>query len=134
MPAATGLVISSETEQVITQDGVHDQAKLRYQYFISGKRYENETISFGVFRGMATWGYTDRKLRQYHEGRMVKVYYNPKDLNTSCLEVGGFGWEDGMMFVVSIVGVYMGAKRRREFFKWIRERRAVQSFATMNAE
>src|SRR5437762_10725352 len=73
-PAADGFVTVSRTEKVHTMEGAHDRPEIRYAYSVNGVAFENDTIEFGGFRGILTWGYTARNLGEFPAGRSVPVY------------------------------------------------------------
>src|SRR4051794_4202036 len=114
-PAAEGFITVSRTEKVHTMEGAHDRPEIRYGYSVNGAALENETIEFGLFRGILTWGYTARNLEAYPVGKGVAVYYDPQKPSVSCLRRGGIGWEDVLMFPVCVMGVNMGVKTVRKY-------------------
>jgi hypothetical protein len=120
-PAADGVILLSETEWLHVYPGIPiPRPKISYRYAVAGQKYENETVSFGLLRGTLTWGYASRKVETYRPGKAVVVYYNPERPGESCLERGGLGWEDCLLFSVSIYGCYMGMKLAREVFIGLR--------------
>ncbi len=60
--------------------------RLRYSYSVNGRTYEGGNLLPG------TLAYTDRdeeeKVRQYRPGMTVSVYYDPRNPESSALEVG----------------------------------------------
>ena len=123
-PRTSGTVTVSEIERVTTMHGTHHRANIHYDYAVAGARYQNDTIAFGLFRGMLTWGHADRKVRAYPRGQPVTVFFDPKRPNLSCLEPGGLAWEDVVMLIVSIAGLRLGAKT----FHDLRSRRRSEPF------
>ena len=116
-PAADGVITVSRTEKVHTMEGAHDRPEIKYAYAVNGVAFENETIEFGLFRGILTWGYTGRNLREFPAGRGVRVYYDPGNPSVSCLRPGGVGWEDVAMFPVCVTGLFMGVKTVRKYLQ-----------------
>jgi len=116
-PAADGVITVSRTKKVHTMEGAHARPEIRYAYSVNGVAFENETIEFGLFRGILTWGYTARHLEAFPAGRGVPVYYDPQKPSVSCLRRGGIGWEDVLMFPVCLVGVNMGVRTLRTHFE-----------------
>ena len=84
---------------------------------VAGRQLENDTIAFGLFRGMLTWGYADSRVARYPKGRVVSVFYDPQKPEVACLEQGGLGWEDVFMFIVSVAGVLFGLKELRKVIR-----------------
>jgi Protein of unknown function (DUF3592) len=118
-PKTTGLITQSELDKVYTGEGAHNTAKISYRYSVNGTQFVNNVVSFGLFRGMLTWGDADRKLRDFPIGKSVDVYYDRKDPGTSCLIPGGLGWEDCFMLPVGIGGIWMGFANLKKFGAWL---------------
>src|SRR2546423_354415 len=106
-PSVRGIVVDSRARDVFTQHGRSKEAKTVYAYEINGRQYENDTVYFGVFRGIGASD-ADRKLDLFTQGRTINVFYNPRNPQVSCLEPGGIGWEDTFMFVLCVGGVVIG--------------------------
>lgn len=70
-----------------------EDAKVRYEYEVNGKRYQSSTIkASGDMSGdTAKRGQSDmdRLLAKYPAGSRVTVYYNPSMPRMACLEQGG---------------------------------------------
>jgi hypothetical protein len=114
-PATDGVITVSKKDKVMTQHGAHDRPEIKYTYQVGGVSLENDTIEFGCFRGILTWGYTARQLSDFPAGRPVPVYHDPARPSVSCLRRGGIGWEDIAMFPVCVTGLVMGVKQVRTF-------------------
>ena len=119
-PIADGVVTKSTTHDVMTEHGKHEEADITYAYAVNGTRYQNDTIAFGVFRGMTTPGHAHNVLERFPQGAAVAVYYDSHRPNISCLQRGGIGWEDVLMFPVSASGIVLGL---RTLTSWLRRRR-----------
>lgn len=114
-PAVVGSVVESRVDRSVDAQGLpQSRANVRYAYTVAGRQLENDTIAFGLFRGMLTWGYADSRVARYPKGRVVSVFYDPQKPEVACLEQGGLGWEDVFMFIVSIAGVLFGMKELRK--------------------
>jgi hypothetical protein len=109
--SVNGVVTEAKVKDVVTQHGRHEEAKIKYAYTVNGVRHENDTIAYGLFRGMLSWGHARRVAERYPGGTPVKVFYDPQRPGVSCLEPGGLGWEDVFMCIVSLGGVIMGTKQ-----------------------
>jgi hypothetical protein len=114
-PAANGVITVSKRDKVMTQHGAHDKPEIRYTYLVGGVPFENDTIEFGCFRGILTWGYTQRQLTDFPIGLSIPVYHDPAKPSVSCLRRGGIGWEDIAIFPVCVTGLVMGVKQARKF-------------------
>ena len=114
-PATDGVIVESRVEREWGIHGPHSTAKIRYAYVVPGNKFENDTIAFGLVRGMLTWGYSDREVQRFPKGRAIDVFYDPGHPEVSCLERGGLGWEDCFMLVVSGGGIVMGMKHLWNF-------------------
>jgi hypothetical protein len=120
-PATNGVILLSETEWLHVHPGIPiPRPKISYRYIVAGQKYENETVSFGLLRGTLTWGYANRKVEGYPPGKAVEVHYNPERPGESCLETGGIGWEDCLLFAVTVYGCYMGIKLAGEIIIAVR--------------
>ena len=106
-PTAKGTIVTSEVERDFGPNGPRVMATVRYAYKVGQEEFENDKIAFGLFRGMMTWGYADRKVSKFPQGQMVDVFYDPHEPGVSCLEQGGIGWEDIFMLFVSGSGTVM---------------------------
>jgi len=106
-PAADGKIIQSNIERKFDINGPRSKPIVRYSYSVGGNNFENDIIAFGLFRGMMTWGYADKKVSQFPKGQAAKVFYDPIQPEVSCLETGGIGWEDVFMAIVSISGIVL---------------------------
>jgi hypothetical protein len=119
-----GVVVEAKIEDVYTQHGKHETAKIKYAYTVRGTRYENDVISFGLFRGILTWGHARRLIARYPVGRPVTVFYDDQSPDVSCLEPGEFGIEDVGVCILAIVGL------RARFNQARRSLRGTPSFPT----
>lgn len=118
-PAADGAIAESRVERNWGIHGPHSTLIIRYTYVAAGKRLQNDTVGFGLFRGMLTWGHADRKAGQYPKGRAVKVFYDPDNPELACLETGGVGWEDCLMLPLFAACLVLGIKELRNFARWL---------------
>ena len=100
-PATDGKVLQSEVKK--RTKGF--EAKVRYSYIVDGDTLENDTIAFGLFRGMKS--YVDEKVSKFPKGKGVTVFHDPTQPEVSCLERGGVGWPDIFMLVVCVSGLAM---------------------------
>jgi len=137
-PAVEGTVITSELEKMGSGSDEGTLAKVKYRYTVEGQTHENDKVAFGLFRGMVTWGHAAKVITSYPAGKTVKVFFNPKAPDVSCLETGGIGWEDIFMLVVGAYGVFWGTKNLYSFYRWLSHRivtpnkkRAINAVRTM---
>ena len=124
-PSVVGAITESRIERITTGHGTHDDARVRFRYTVNDASYENDKIAFGLARGMLTWGHGQRLVARFPTDATVPVFYNPNNPSVSCLQPGGFGWEDGFLFFVSVTGIVCGLKTAwrgiRFVSKWIVE-------------
>jgi hypothetical protein len=118
-PVSAGLISDSQVEKERVHGVIpYSTAKIRYQYNVAGQQFENDTIAFGISRGLMTWGYADRKVAKFPKGKLVGVVYDPKDPEISCLEAGGLGWEDILMLLLAISSICVSMMQLAEFLRW----------------
>jgi hypothetical protein len=120
--AVDGIISTSEAEKTTTSYGEHDTPKIKYRYTVQGQPHENDKVAFGLFRGMLTWGHTEKLLTHYPSGKAVKVFYCPESPGLSCLQTGGLGWEDIFMLFVGGTGVVYGTRHLVHFIRWLSHR------------
>jgi hypothetical protein len=110
-PVANGTIRRSEVEKQTDVHGIpHWTAKIEYAYVVKGQHFENDKIVFGVLRGGFTWGDAARKVATWPKGKAAAVHYDPNQPKISCLETGGFGWEDGAFILLGCLGLALGTK------------------------
>lgn len=105
-----GVIITSSVSK--SSDGLHHNHlwfRLSYQYFVDGRTYKGERVSYayGTFGNL--WRTSGRKNRLrafYMKGRAVKVYYDPDRPAVSVLEPGISLWGIiEMLFFISVSGM-----------------------------
>jgi hypothetical protein len=89
-PTAPGTVLQSEVVRTVrlfsneANDYIYTPT-VRYAYEVAGKRYEGDTIRFGLIVGKQPFQ-EDGVIKPYPVGGAVNVHYDPADPKTSVLE------------------------------------------------
>ena len=121
-PKVPGMVAASAIEWERSSHGPRSTARIQFRYEVGGSEFENKKVSFGLFRGLMTPNYAQKRAARFPPGAAVMVAYCPDDPERSCLEPGGFGWEDGFMFAVSIGGIVLGLQQLWLAYRWLMRR------------
>ncbi|MGR9014997.1 MAG: DUF3592 domain-containing protein [Gammaproteobacteria bacterium] len=79
----TGMILSS---YVSTGGRSGKMAKISYQYFVNGKGYRNDRISFGLLSLQGKNTDPQAVVNYYYNGKQATVYYNKNDPGNSVLE------------------------------------------------
>lgn len=89
-PSVEGAVITSARALSTTDAGKMEDAEIRYEYSVDGKRYTSSVINAGgdLSNRPSKREKTevDRLLGTYPVGRQITVFYNPKIPRMACLE------------------------------------------------
>jgi len=113
-PTTEGKIIKSRiagAKRIIAR-----RAFIKYEYFVAGKRYVSSQISYTLIIG--DYSGAVEILREYPEGKIVTVYYNPDDSMDAVLKTeisGRISW----LFILSILPIILGLRG----LKWQRFRR-----------
>lgn len=100
-PSVQGKIITSEVVSWLdtsrrSGSKITHEAKVSYRYFVKGRGYSSNRVSFDQLGPTAGKEYPREIVDRYPEGKGVKVYYDPADPGVSVLEVGdtrgGFLW------------------------------------------
>lgn len=98
-PEASGTVIHSKIENTeTTSTGKRNreysyQADIKYKYFVNGKTYVGDRISWGE---VSNKDIAQRRVDNYPVGREITVYYDPEIPEKSVLEPG---YSSGLLFL-----------------------------------
>ena len=118
-PTSQGLILESLVQRNNFHGIPSSTAKIRYQYFVAGQQFENDTIMFGPGNGCSIWGYADRTVAKFPKGQKVDVYYDPDNSAISCLERGAFCWEDVPFLFLMVFCMCIGIKIFADFLRWL---------------
>lgn len=89
-PSTQGEILQSEVIQKgsggYSATSTVYQAKIRYQYYVRGRRYKSDKIGIGGNVSTGSKGRAETTVRLYPVGATVDVYYNPENPKEVCLE------------------------------------------------
>ena len=113
-PSATGLVKESLTARSQSRDSKTGRsstmysARIRVAYTVAGHDYETGTVRIGETLGSGDASEPEMKCRQYPEGAVVPVYYDPRQPSLSALRRGFAAealWLPGSGLALILLGV-----------------------------
>lgn len=119
-PSVGGLIESAAIKRSVGAHGSSDDATAHYAYAVDGVTYRSARTAFGLFRDLSSSTESRGTLREMQVGSPIVVYYDPRQPSRACLHPGGFAWEDGLIFVAALCGIFVGMKRVQEFVRWNR--------------
>lgn len=93
-PVATAEVTRSEVmEEYSRSAGTLYEAKIEYVYEAGGSRFTGDTVAIGGVVSTSRRDDAQSLCTRYFPGARVAVHYDRMDPATSCLELGGSGWQ-----------------------------------------
>lgn len=122
-PAVEGRIVHSEMTQRESYSGPTEPsritywAEIGYEYEAEGRAWKGDRVSFGD-AGTSNRPRVQGVVTRYPVGRQVKVFYQPGNAGSACLETGVslVTWimpGVGALFVMLGTGVYFLARRVR---------------------
>lgn len=89
-PQVGGVVQSSYAETVGRGKGRHREARITYNYEVSGHLYSSDRLSFSAGQVVDFGPQPDDMVAMYPSGAAVTVYYSPSDPSTAVLRPGEY--------------------------------------------
>ncbi len=87
-PSTEGIVTVSRLDTTMNANGRYiSVANISYRYEIDGTSYTSFRIGYGEGQPRGAGA-----VNMYPLNRRLRVYYDPEDPSSSCLEVGGSSW------------------------------------------
>jgi len=113
-PSVEGKIVFSRVERVWHpgQSPTY-YPQIQYVYLVEGKEYRGKVVFFSEYGTGSTAG-AQATIDKYPEGKIVAVYYNPKDPQNAVLE-RGLHWPS---FALILFGLIFGAVGVIGFLYW----------------